>query len=73
MAPRVPRPHHFYAAPGSNFGLKFLCGSGGFALSFFKSTTFNIRDGWTVFSSVALEPNHFGGAGAAARYGSVII
>jgi hypothetical protein len=25
--PRVLRPHHFYAAPGSDFGLKFLCGS----------------------------------------------
>jgi hypothetical protein len=23
MAPRVPRPHNFYAAPGSDFGLKF--------------------------------------------------
>jgi hypothetical protein len=28
MAPRVLRPHHFYGAPGSDFGLKFLCGSG---------------------------------------------
>jgi hypothetical protein len=29
MAPRVLRPHHFYAAPGSDFGLQFWCGSGG--------------------------------------------
>jgi hypothetical protein len=28
MAPRVLR-HHFYAAQGSNFGLKFLCSFGG--------------------------------------------